>query len=62
MWKKWKHVNNILQSKPKQKKFPGLKNRFETHFNPDHTDLKMTKEIEYTEVHNRISKRKRQRL
>lgn len=53
---------DILQSKPKQKNFPCLKNRFETHFNPDHTYLKMTEEIEYTEIYNRVSKRKQQRF
>lgn len=45
--KKFPQKHDIKHSKPKPKKRPNLKNHFQLHFNLGHTNLKMSKEIEY---------------
>lgn len=49
MWRRQKKHDN-LQSKPKQKKCPGLKKHFQAYVNPDQVNLNMADKIEYTPV------------
>lgn len=48
MWIKVKRQGNIMQSKTPQKKCTGLKKHFHSHFNPDHTKLKLSAKTEHT--------------
>lgn len=54
MWGKTKDHKSIIQSKPAQKKCPGLKKYFEPHFNPDHTKLRIPSEIGHTPVYTQV--------
>lgn len=51
MWINVKHQDNIIQSKPPQKKCTGLKKHFDSHFNPDQTKLKLSTKIEHTPLY-----------
>lgn len=52
MWLKAKN-NDIIKSKPKLKKCPGLNKYFQSHFNPGHTYLNVLEEVEYILIYMR---------
>lgn len=51
MLKYGENRNDIIQLKPSQKKCPSLNKDFQSHFNPDHTKLKLPAEIEHKPIY-----------
>ena len=47
MWRKAKNHDKIIKSRPKLTTCCGLKEHFQSHFNPDHSDLTIPKDIEH---------------